>query len=57
MHYYRLSRSWRQTATGIEESVEVTRDAEFDSLLSEHWDEYIESYIPSGIGSSVFLRR
>src|SRR3954466_11220159 len=34
MHYYRLTRSWRQTAKGIEELVEVTRDAEFDSLLS-----------------------
>jgi DNA sulfur modification protein DndD len=55
MHYYRLSRSWRQTATGIEESVEVTRDAEFDSLLSEHWDEYIESYIPSGIAHLFFF--
>lgn len=55
MHYYRLTRSWRQTAKGIEEHVEVTRDAEFDSLLSEHWDEYIESYIPSGIAHLFFF--
>ena len=55
MHYYRLTRSWRQTAKGIEELVEVTRDAEFDSLLSEHWDEYIESYIPSGIAHLFFF--
>lgn len=55
MHHYRLTRSWRQTAKGIEEHVEVTRDAEFDSLLSEHWDEYIESYIPSGIAHLFFF--
>jgi DNA sulfur modification protein DndD len=55
MHYYRVTRSWRQTAKGIEENVEVTRDAEFDSLLSEHWDEYIESYIPSGIAHLFFF--
>jgi DNA sulfur modification protein DndD len=55
MHYYRITRSWRQTAKGIEEEVEVTRDAEFDSLLSEHWDEYIESYIPSGIAHLFFF--
>lgn len=55
MRYYRLSRSWRQTAKGIEEHIEVTRDAEYDSLLSEHWDEYIESYIPSGIAHLFFF--
>ena len=55
MHYYRLNRSWRQTAKGIEEHLEVTRDTEFDSLLSEHWDEYIESYIPSGIAHLFFF--
>ena len=55
MHYYRLTRSWRQTAKGVEEHIEVTRDAEYDSLLSEHWDEYIESYIPSGIAHLFFF--
>lgn len=55
MHHYRITRSWRQTAKGIEEQIEVTRDAEFDSLLSEHWDEYIESYIPSGIAHLFFF--
>ena len=55
MHYYRLTRSWRQSAKGIEEHIEVTCNAEFDSLLSEHWDEYIESYIPSGIAHLFFF--
>jgi DNA sulfur modification protein DndD len=55
MHYYRLTRSWRQTAKGIEENIDVTRDAEPDPLLSEHWDEYIEGYIPSGIAHLFFF--
>lgn len=55
MHYYRLTRSWRDTSKGIEESIEVTRDAEPDTSLSEHWDEYIESYIPSGIAHLFFF--
>lgn len=55
IRYYRLTRSWRETARGIEEHVEVTRDAELDTLLSEHWDEYIESYIPSGIAHLFFF--
>jgi DNA sulfur modification protein DndD len=55
MHYYRLTRTWRQTAKGIEENIEVTRDAEPDPLLSEHWDEYIEGYIPSGIAHLFFF--
>jgi len=55
MHYYRISRSWRDTIKGIEERVEVTRDAAHDPLLSEHWDEYIENYIPSGIAHLFFF--
>lgn len=55
MHYYRLTRSWREKMKGIEETVEVTCDAEPDPLLSEHWDEYIEGYIPSGIAHLFFF--
>jgi len=55
IHYYRLARSWCQTAKGIDEHIEVTRDAEYDALLSEHWDEYIESYIPNGISHLFFF--
>lgn len=55
MHYYRITRAWRQTAKGIEENIEVSRDAETDPLLSEHWDEYIEGYIPSGIAHLFFF--
>src|SRR5262249_48983621 len=55
MRYYCVTRAWRQTAKGIEDHLEVTRDAQFDPLLSEHWDEYIDSYIPSGIAHLFFF--
>ncbi len=55
MHYYRVTRSWRLTGKGIEEGIDVSCDAETDQLLSEHWDEYIEGYIPSGIAHLFFF--
>lgn len=55
MRYYRLTRSWWQTVKTIEERVEVFQDAQLDKVLSEHWDEFIESYIPSGIAHLFFF--
>jgi DNA sulfur modification protein DndD len=55
MHYFRISRAWRDQGDGIRESVEVTRDAALDPFLSENWDEYIENYIPSGIAHLFFF--
>ncbi|MEQ1858873.1 MAG: DNA sulfur modification protein DndD [Chthoniobacteraceae bacterium] len=54
-HSYRLLRAWREGVRGIEETVEVLCDGEPDSTLSQHWDEYIESYIPSGIAHLFFF--
>jgi DNA sulfur modification protein DndD len=55
MHSYRLRRSWRVGPKGVEENIDVQTDGEPDPLLSEHWDEYIESYIPSGISHLFFF--
>lgn len=55
MKSYRLTRSWRENARGIEDHLEVTCEGEPDLLLSEHWDEYIEGYIPSGIAHLFFF--
>lgn len=54
-HSYRVRRSWQEGAKGLEEQVDVLRDGEPDSLLSEHWEEYIESYIPSAISHLFFF--
>lgn len=55
MHSYRVQRSWRVGTKGVDETFDVMRDGEHDALLSEHWDEYIESYIPSGISHLFFF--
>ena len=55
MHSYRVRRFWRDGPKGIEEKVDVQKNGEPDTLLSEHWEEYIESYIPSGISHLFFF--
>jgi len=55
MHSYRIQRAWREGVRGVEETVEVTCDGQPDATLSEHWEEYIEGYIPSGIAHLFFF--
>ena len=54
-HAYNIIRSWRKTAGGLEENVKVFRDGEYDPLLGQHWEEYIEGYIPCGIAHLFFF--
>jgi DNA sulfur modification protein DndD len=53
--HFELVRSWRQGVKGIEEFVEVSCDGERDAVLSEHWAEYIEGYLPSGVAHLFFF--
>jgi DNA sulfur modification protein DndD len=53
--HYELRRSWRAGIKDIEESVRVWRDGEPDDILTEHWAEYIEGYLPSGIAHLFFF--
>lgn len=55
MHYYRLIRSWRNNGKEPADNVQVFTDAALDQELSEHWDEFIEAYIPSGIAHLFFF--
>src|SRR5262249_10194950 len=55
MHSYRLVRAWREGARGLEETLDVFSDGQPDLLLTEHWEEYIESYIPSSISHLFFF--
>lgn len=55
MKYYRVTRSWRDTPKDIVDRMEVHTDAVLDNELSEHWDEFIEGYIPSGIAHLFFF--
>jgi DNA sulfur modification protein DndD len=50
-----LVRAWRLTDSSIQESVSVSRNEQPDPVLSEHWEEYIESYLPSKLAHLFFF--
>ncbi|MEI8089008.1 MAG: DNA sulfur modification protein DndD [Opitutaceae bacterium] len=52
---FALVRAWRIANGSVQESVSVTRDELPDPLLSEHWEEYIESYLPSKLAHLFFF--
>jgi DNA sulfur modification protein DndD len=52
---FELQRSWRQGSKGMEETLRVNRDGEPDELLTEHWDESLEAYLPVGIAHLFFF--
>lgn len=54
-HHFELQRSWRNGVKGIEETIRVRRDGMPDDVFTEHWDEAIEAYLPSGIAHLFFF--
>jgi DNA sulfur modification protein DndD len=54
-HSFELCRSWRVGIKGVEETVRVRRDGLPDEMFTEHWDEVIDAYLPSGIAHLFFF--
>ncbi|MBU5612633.1 DNA sulfur modification protein DndD [Geomonas azotofigens] len=52
---FELIRSWCHGVKGIEESVRVYEDGSIDEIISEHWEEAIEAYLPSSISHLFFF--
>lgn len=52
---FELQRTWREGIKGIEESVRVWCDGKLDDVFTEHWEEAIEAYLPSGISHLFFF--
>lgn len=50
-----VQRSWRETARGISETLLVNQEEDFDPILTEQWDDFIESYLPSRIAHLFFF--
>ena len=50
-----ITRSWSDNGKGLEEFVEVVCDKVRDQVLSEHWGEYIENYLPVRLASLFFF--
>lgn len=53
--HFELERHWREGIKGIEETIRVRRDGLPDDVFTEHWDEAIEAYLPSGIAHLFFF--
>jgi DNA sulfur modification protein DndD len=52
---YEVRRSWNHGPKGVEETLRVSRNGEPDDLLTEHWDETIEAYLPVEIAHLFFF--
>lgn len=55
VRHFELQRFWHEGVKGIEETVRVLRDGVPDDVLTEHWDESIEAYLPSSIAHLFFF--
>lgn len=52
---FELQRNWHEGSKDIVEAVHVRRDGINDDVFTEHWDEVIEAYLPSGISHLFFF--
>ncbi len=50
-----VTRSWSDRGKGVEEFVDVVSESMRDPVLSEHWAEYIENYLPASLASLFFF--
>lgn len=51
----RVYRAWSVRNETVRETLEVYRDGDPDTVLSEHWNEYVEDFIPSQISELFFF--
>jgi DNA sulfur modification protein DndD len=52
---YEVQRSWREGVKGIEENMHVFCDGLPDPILTEHWSETMENYLPSSLAHLFFF--
>jgi DNA sulfur modification protein DndD len=50
-----VTRSWRDGPRGIVEELSVSLNGTPDSLFTEHWDEIVDTYLPSSISHLFFF--
>jgi DNA sulfur modification protein DndD len=48
-HTYRVARTWRATARGLHEYVQVDEDGLQNDLLTDQWDDLVEQFMPLGL--------
>lgn len=52
---FMVTRSWRDGPRGIVEELSVSLNGTPDSLFTEHWDEIVDTYLPSSISHLFFF--
>jgi len=52
---YRVRRTWYPTGAGVSENVEVEVDGELDEVLTKHWDERVDDFLPHRISNLFFF--
>ena len=54
-HNFQICRYWSEKGNVIEEDIRVLLDGEVDIFFTEHWEEFIENYLPSGVAHLFFF--
>lgn len=52
---YRVTRSWSARGSGIRERLDVQIAGRYDPVLSEHWQERVESFLPVRLSKLFFF--
>ena len=52
---FSVTRSWRETQKGLSEELSVAVNGTPDSVFTEHWDEIVDTYLPSSISHLFFF--
>jgi len=54
-HLYEVTRRWSEKGVGIREHLQVLKDNEPDTWLSENWNTVVEELIPLGVSQLFFF--
>lgn len=54
-HRYEIRRTWSTTASGTREHVEVLCDDEVDQVLTDTWDDQVDTFMPQELAQLFFF--
>ena len=52
---FRVKRFWRKTSKSVSESIEVLEDGALSPVLSSHWAQHVDEFIPQDIAGLFFF--
>ncbi len=52
---YRVTRTWRKTATGLDEKLDVSKNKNTDKALAKNWMRHVEEILPANIARLFFF--